>query len=251
MQVESMTGSGWNPDRASVGRHFARDMERLWDEILKLAAVVETALTTSVRALCDGRADLAAEVKGGEKAIDRWEVQIEQECLKMLALHQPVASDLRRVTAVLKINNDLERMADLAEHIAKRAKKLATALVPVLISPEIEAMAREALHAVHESLNALAKGDAELARKVIAADRRIDRHRRAVLKELKQSIRQNPDRVSTWLRLINTARNLERVADHATNIAEAVVYLKEGDIIRHVSTRRPVPGEAEAKVEEK
>ena len=177
-------------------------------------------------------------MKGGEKAIDRWEVQIEQECLKVLALHQPVASDLRRVAVILKINNDLERMADLAEHIAKRAKKLASLTPPVPIPPELEDMAMEALGSVHDSLDALTKSDTDLARMVIAADRRINRHRRAVLKELKQSIRQNPERVSTWLHLINTARNVERIADHATNIAEAVVYLKEGDIIRHVGITR-------------
>jgi phosphate transport system protein len=228
------TRLGWEAERTTMGRQFVRDMERLWGEVLKLAAVVEAALNNSVRALCDGRADLAAEVKGGEKAIDRWEVQIEQECLKVLALHQPVASDLRRVASVLKINNDLERMADLAEHIAKRARKLASVPQPVAIPQDLEAMAVEALEAVHQSLDALAQGDSNLARTVIASDRRINRHRRAVLRDLKQSIRDHPDQVNTWLRLINTARNCERIADHATNIAEAVVYLKEGDIIRHV-----------------
>jgi phosphate transport system protein len=238
VHIDGKPGHGWDSDRVTLGRHFLHDMERIWGEILKLAAVVESTLSTSVRALCDGRADLAAEVKGGEKFINRWEVQIERECLKVLALHQPVASDLRRVAVILKINNDLERMADLADHIAKRAKKLASLAQVVPIPQELEMMAMEALGSVHDSLDALAKSDAELARSVISADRRIDRHRRAVLKELKQSIRQNPERVTTWLRLINTARNIERVADHATNIAEAVVYLKEGDIIRHVGIVR-------------
>jgi phosphate transport system protein len=236
--INSKADNGWDSDRVTLGRHFLRDMERLWADILKLAAVVEAALSTSVRALCDSRADLAAEVRGGEKVINRWEVQIEQECLKVLALHQPVASDLRRVAVILKINNDLERMADLAEHIAKRAKKLSSLAQVVPIPQELENMAREALVSVHDSLDALTKCDADLARTIIAADRQINRHRRAVLKELKQSIRLNPDRVSTWLHLINTARNIERVADHATNIAEAVVYLKEGDIIRHVGIVR-------------
>jgi phosphate transport system protein len=243
METDSMMGFAWDSDRVTLGRHFLRDMECLWSEILKLAAVVESALGTSIRALCDGRADLAAEVRGGENAIDRWEVRIEQQCLKILALHQPVASDLRRVAAVLKINSDLERMADLAAHIAKRAKKLAAAADVVPIPQELEAMAMEAMASVHDSLDALIKGDADLARTVIAADRHIDRHRRAVLKQLKQAVRENPDRVSTWLRLINTARNLERVADHATNIAEAVVYLKEGSIIRHVGDRSGVGSE--------
>jgi phosphate transport system protein len=202
--------------------------------MLKLAGVVEDALTQSVHALCDGHADLASEVQGEERAVDRWEVQIERECLKVLALHQPVASDLRRVAAVLKINGDLERISDLARNIAKRVRKLADDPRAFPIPPELETMALEALEQVHGSLDALTKSDADLARAVIAGDGRIDRHYRAVLKELKDEIRRDPDRLNTWLRLINTARNLERIADHATNIAEAVVYVREGDIIRHV-----------------
>jgi phosphate transport system protein len=214
-------------------------MEGLWTRVLKQAAVVEEALNTSVRALCDGRADLAAGVKVGDQAIDRWEIQIERDCLRVLALHQPVASDLRRIAAVLRINNDLERMADLARHIAKRAKKLASAEPPTAIPEELESMAIEALAQVRDSLDALVKGDADLARQVIGGDRRIDRHQRLVRKGLKGAIRRDPDRLNTWLRLINTARNLERVADHATNIAEAVIYLKEGDIVRHSPRTSP------------
>jgi phosphate transport system protein len=223
----------WQAERVTLGRHFLRDMEGLWRQVLRLAAVVETTLNTSVRALCDGRADLAAEVKFDEESIDRWEVQLERECLKVLALHQPVASDLRRVASILRINNDLERMADLARHIAKRARKIAQEPLGRALPRGLEAMAAEAMEQVRESLDALTQGDVALARAVIAGDRKVDRHRRAVVEELKQAIRDDPDRLDSWLRLINTARNLERVADHATNIAEAVVYLKEGDIIRH------------------
>jgi len=231
-------GAGWDAERTTLGRHFLRDMEALWGEILKLAAVVEVSITTSVRALCDGRADLAAQVTGEERSIDSWEVRIERDCLRVLALHQPVASDLRRVAAVLKINNDLERMGDLAEHIANRVRKLAGKPQDLPIPQEMETMATEVVAQVRGSLDALAKADADEARAVIAGDRPINKHRRAVLRQLKDAIRSEPDRVNTWLRLINTARNLERIADHATNIAEAVVYLKEGNIIRHVGGRR-------------
>ena len=228
--------SHWAGERVTVGRHFLRDLESLWAGVLTLAAVVEDALNLSVRALCDGRADLAAEVKGGDRSVDRWEVQIERECLKILALHQPVACDLRRVAAVLKINGNLERMSDLAGNIARRVRKQAQSSDPGVrpIPRQLESMALETLEQVRDSLDALAKSDAVLARAVIAGDRRVDRRYRAVLAELKAEIRRDPDRLNTWLRLINTARNLERIADHATNIAEAVVYLKEGDIIRHV-----------------
>ena len=223
----------WQTERVTLGRHFLRDMEGLWRQILKLAAVVETTLNTSVRALCDGRADLAAEVKFEEMSIDRWEVEIERDCLKILALHQPVASDLRRVAAILRINSDLERMADLARHIAKRARKLAKKPTGQPLPEGLETMASETLEQVRGGLDALSQGDVELARAVIAGDRRVDRHRRVVIDELKQSIRNDPERLDSWLRLINVARNLERVADHATNIAEAVIYLRNGDIIRH------------------
>ncbi len=235
MQHNETTAWGveWQAERVTLGRHFLRDMEGLWRQILKLAAVVETTLNTSVRALCDGRADLAAEVKFEEASIDRWEVEIERDCLKILALHQPVASDLRRVAAILRINSDLERMADLARHIAKRARKLAKEPTGRALPEGLEAMANDTLDQVREGLDALSQGDAELARAVIAGDGKVDRHRSAVIDELKQAIRDEPDRLDSWLRLINVARNLERVADHATNIAEAVIYLRNGDIIRH------------------
>lgn len=236
---ESRTPSTeWERERVTLGRNYLRDLENMWSEVLKLAAVVELSLSTSVRALCDLRADLAAQVTGDEVAINGWEVRIEEQCLKVLALHQPVASDLRRVAAALKINGDLERMADLAVHIAKRARKLSKKSGSIAIPPGLETLALDALGLVRDSLDALSSSDVNLARRVIFADTRVDRLRRETLKELKQAITDHPEQVNVWLRLINTARNLERVADHATNIAEAVVYLIEGDIIRHVTNRR-------------
>lgn len=232
------SGSDWDAERVSLGRHFLRDLEGLWGGVLKLAGVVEEALTQGIRALCEGRPDLAGEVAIEERTVDRWEVQIERDCLKVLALHQPVASDLRRVAAVLKINADLERISDLARNIARRVRKLADDDPRAFpIPPGLETLALEALEQVRDSLDALTKSDADLARAVIAGDGRVDRRYRGVLKELKDEIRHDPDRLNTWLRLINTARNLERVADHATNIAESVIYVREGDIIRHVFTK--------------
>ncbi len=125
-QEHNTLNSDWDNDRVTVGRNFLRDMEGLWAEVLKLAAVVEDVLDQSVHALCDGRVEQADALKGRKRAVDRWEIQIERECVRVLALHQPVASDLRRVAAILKINGDLERLCDLARHIAKRVKKLAT-----------------------------------------------------------------------------------------------------------------------------
>jgi phosphate transport system protein len=225
-----------DPSKGHTGRHFQRDMESLWGDILRLAALVEEALVTSVRALCDSRSDLAAAVRDREPVINAWQVRIERECLKFLALHQPVATDLRRVAAILKINNELERMADLAEHIAKRGLKLAGKPVPLALLDHLDTLAAESLAQVRDSLDALSRSDATLSRAIIAGDQRIDQHGRIILKELKRAIRREPERVNTWLRLINTARNLERIADHATNIAEEVIYVSEGDIYRRAGT---------------
>ena len=225
-------------DRTAMGRFFVRDMEGLWAELLKFAAVVEETLDRCLRALRDGRVDQAREVKRQRRLVDRWEVQIEQECIRVLALHQPVASDLRRVAAVLKINGDLHRLCGLARHIAKRVKKLAADPAGTPLPPALEDLGLEALDQVHDSLDALTRGSVPLARSVIEADQRIDRDYRALQKELKQQIVLQPQRINALLRLVNTARNLERIADHAVKIAESVIYLEQGDILRH---RLPLP----------
>src|SRR5262249_24959184 len=223
----------WDNERVTVGRSFIRDMEGLWSELLKLAAVVEDSLSQSIHALCDGRVELADAVKRQKRLVGRWEVQIERECVRVLAGHQPVASDLRRVAAVLKINADLDRLGDLARHIAKRVKKLAGDPQAVPIPQALEDLALEAVNQVHDSLDSLTRADVALARAVIVADQRIDRDYRALRKQIKPEMARNPERINPWLRLVNTARNLERIADHAANIAESVIYLKQGEILRH------------------
>jgi phosphate transport system protein len=221
----------WDNDRVTVGRH--------WSEVLKLAAVVEDALTQSIHGLCDGRSELANELKGRKRAVDRWEVEIERECVRVLALHQPVASDLRRVAAILKINGDLDRLCDLARHIAKRVKKLSTDPQAFPIPQSLENLAIEALSQIRDSLDALTQSNVSNAHAVIAADQRIDRNYRAVQKQLKAEIIRDRERIDTWLRLVSTARNLERIADHAAKIAESVIYLKHGEILRHRTAGPP------------
>lgn len=232
----------WEDGRTTMSRGFVRDLEGLWSELLKFAAVVEETLDHCVRALRDGRVDQAQEVKRQKRLADRWEVQIERECVRVLALHQPVASDLRRVAAVLKVNGDLHRLCDLARHIAKRVKKLAADPQAAPIPQALEDLGVEALEQVHDSLDALTRSNVGLALSVIDADQRIDRDYRTLQKQLKQEILVRPEQINTLLRLVNTARNLERIADHAVKIAEAVVYLEQGQILRH----RPAGGEASA-----
>jgi phosphate transport system protein len=225
-----------------INRHVQREQEALWGELLTLASAVVVALQSSVQALCDGRPDLAAQVRVEEKEIDRWEVRIERECLRVLALYDPVATDLRRMVAVLKINGDLERIADLAQHIAKRARKLAKAPDAPPIPPPLAELARMALVQVQGGFDALARYDVALAGTVINRDPEVDRQHRAVRKGLKQAIGLDPARLDSYLRLISVAGNLERAADHATNIAEVVVFLKEGQIIRHGAGDAPSGG---------
>ncbi len=228
--------SHWAGERVTLGRHFLRDLEGLWAGVLKLAAVVEDALNRSVRALCDGRADLAEEVKGEERTVDRWEVQIERDCLKILALHQPVACDLRRVAAVLKINGNLERISNLARNIAKRVKKQssddAAAASPRSPSSSNRWRWRPWSRSATVSTRWRSRTPCSPAPSSPATAGSIAATA-PCSNELKGEIRRDPERLNHWLRLINTARNLERIADHATSIAEAVVYLKEGDIVRH------------------
>ena len=231
-----MMDSSWENERVTLSRSFLRDTEGLWAEVLKLAAVVEDALNQSIHALCNGRVEFAEEFKHQKRVMDRWEVQIERECVRVLALHQPVASDLRRVTTVLKINGDLERLCKLARHIAKRVKKLTGDPEAFPIPQPLENLALVALSQIRDSLDALTQSNVSQAQVVIQADYQVDLDYRDVQKQLKIEIVRNPERINTWLRLVNTARNLERIADHAVKIAESVIYLKEGEIVRH----RPV-----------
>jgi phosphate transport system protein len=223
----------------SPARHALRDQEALWTEVLKLASAVGTAVVTSINALTDGRADLADEVKDQERLIDRRKVQIEQECLRILVLYDLVASDLRRMITALKVSDDLERMADLAVSIAKKAKNLASVPTFEPIPEPLIALTEEVQGAVRDSLDALVKGDTEAARAVIAADHQINRNRHAIQRQLKQTIRQDPERAITWLRMMSTARHLSRIADHARKIAMNIIYMKEGTIVRHAEGQPP------------
>ncbi|MEO6811957.1 MAG: phosphate signaling complex protein PhoU [Isosphaeraceae bacterium] len=212
---------------------FVRDMKRLTTAVLKLAALVEEMIQASVRSLCDHDPVLARRVIRRDRIIDRMEVRIAEDCLRVLALHDPVASDLRRVIAVLKINNELERIADLAVSIAQRLLALDEDPQVVPIPEDMEVMTALVVEMVRGSLDALVETDAGRGRAVIALDDEVDHQHRQLIDKIKTMIRVRPDRLDAGLHLFSAAGHLERIADHATNIAEEVVYLKEGAIIRH------------------
>ena len=227
------------PAPSFQGRHALRDQDILWAEFLAMARTVVNSLAKSIDALCEGRLELIPEVKSVEEESDREEVRIEQECLRILALYEPVASDLRRLATILKVNRDWERIADLAARIAQRARKLAKKSEDVPIPEPLKTIARDVLAQVRDSYDALAARDAGRARAVIAEDRSINRQYRRFRKALKEDLRLHAGQLNAWLQLMSTARNLERIADHATDIAQTIVYLQEGIIIRHKKEKPP------------
>jgi phosphate transport system protein len=215
--------------------HFERDLAQMEQHIQAMARLVENAVQQTIDALILRRPALAEEVIRGDAAIDEEENFIEEECLKILALHQPVAVDLRRVIAVLKINTELERMGDLATNIAERVLSLGE--VPELPFPDhLQAMAELTVMMVRESLASFLNLDAAQARRVLRLDDDVDGYNGELIAELIARMGASADFVEPGLSLFSVVRHLERIADHATNIAEDVIYLIEGDIIRHRPT---------------
>jgi len=186
----------------------------------------------STEVLCDRNIELAKEVIDADKVVDQTEVEIEEDCLKILALHQPFAGDLRHVATVLKINSDLERIADLACNIADRAVGLHRyANFP--IPDDLARMIGFAAEMVRQAIDAFIDTDAELAKKIISQDRTVDELQLSVIAGIKSLMKQEPDIVSASLHCFSVSRHVERIADHAVNIAEDVIYLATGEIVRH------------------
>ncbi len=213
-------------------RHIERQIDHLKEMILRVGTLVEEAISRSISAVINRDVALAQRVLASDEAIDRMEVEVEEECLKILALYQPVAADLRFVVAVLKINNDLERMGDLAKNIAKRVAQLENA-GPIEMPAEIRTMATQAEEMVRECLQAVVAGDTVLARRIREQDDVVDVERQRARRRILDAIRGNPDRVEALLRVNSITKHIERIADMATNVAEDVIYMVEGEIVRH------------------
>lgn len=209
-----------------------REVDRLRSALLSVCALVEEQVQSAVRAVLERDVTLADTVKRRDAEIDRREIEVEEECLKALALHQPVAGDLRMIVAALKINNDLERIGDLAVNMARKAKAIAGA-PPVEVSFDLGQMCTTTCGMLHDSIEALIHPDAKLANSVCARDNEVDQMKRDIRVEVEQRLRTQPGDIRQLLGLLAVSRNLERVADLATNIAEDVCYLVEGRIVRH------------------
>jgi phosphate transport system protein len=215
-----------------MGIHLERDLDRLQRDLLALAGLVEEAIHKAIRSLRERNTDLAREVIAGDSQVDEEENILFEECLKILALHQPVAGQLRRIASSMMISTDLERMGDLAEDIAERALHLAT-LPPFPISDKLQRMTDLTTMMVRQCLDAFVNLNTTEARAVLRMDDEVDRYNSEIIQEIEEAMRRSPDMVGPGLSLFSAVRHLERIADHATNIAEDVVYLAEGELIRH------------------
>jgi len=215
-----------------MSMHLQRELDNLKKELLAIAAMVENATDKALVALVERRGELAREVVAEDDLIDNKEVHIEEECLKILALHQPMATDLRFVITALKVNNDLERVGDLAVNIAERAVYLSDKEM-LTITLDFPKMTKEVMQMLKSALDALTNQDTRLAREVIVNDDIVDNYNRQMYKSLQHLMQDNPTTIKRALHLLSASRHLERIADLATNICEDLIYMVEGEVIRH------------------
>jgi phosphate transport system protein len=208
------------------------ELVEITKQILHIGGLVESAIDRSLRALLERESKAAREVIDGDTVIDNLENEVEEKCLEVLAMRQPVARDLRYICGVMKINSDLERMGDLAVNIAERAEVLAE-VTPLPFRPDVSRMAAHVKRMTRDALDALIRRDAHLALRVWRSDDEADRLYRELIGGAIQFMREHTDRIGDVMHLVNALRNLERIADHATNIAEDVIFMAEGRIVRH------------------
>jgi phosphate transport system protein len=215
-------------------RHFDEELAELKTKLVRMASLAEDQIDKALAALVKRDSDLACRVIEQDHKVNALDVEIDEDCIRLLALHQPAARDLRLVTTAMKISTELERISDLAENVCERTIELneEPQLKPYIDIPRMGSLARVM---VKESIDAFVKDDSALARKVLANDDLVDELMEQVFRELLSFMIEDPHTISRAIRLSFIAKYIERVADHATNIAELVVYLVEGKIIRHTS----------------
>ena len=218
-------------------RHFQQELEQLKAKLLEMSALVENAIYRSVQGVVEKNAELAEQVLKNEARINQLEIEIDDMAIGLLVLQAPLAADLRLVTAAIKINNDLERMGDLSVSIAQSAIALIKEPIirPLIDIPHIAGLAQGM---VRKALDSFVNRDPELARSVLASDDAVDNMRTASYHELISFMENNPQQIAQALYLLSVVRNLERIADHATNIAEDVLFLVKAIDVRHHNEER-------------
>ena len=215
-----------------MARHFHEELEALKQILLAMGGLVEDQIRRVMRALLERDDVIAQEVIDRDRQVNAYDIEVDEQCVNLLALHQPAAGDLRFITTAMKIVTDLERIGDQAVNIAQRALELnrEPQLKPYIDLPR---MADRAQRMVKESLDAFVARDTALARQVCGEDAEVDALKEQIFRELLTYMMEDPRTVSRAIRVILISRFLERVADHATNIAEMVIYLVEGKMVRH------------------
>jgi phosphate transport system protein len=212
--------------------HLQREIDKLKKKILSLGAMVEERVGMAIEAHAKRDGDLARKIIDADREIDALEVEMEEECLKILALYQPVAVDLRFISAIIKINNDLERIGDEAVNIAERVVSISKR-PPVKVPFDFTIMAERTEAMLKGSLDAMVNLDADLAYKICLMDDEVDEINRSIYDKIKEALHHETDNTGVLINLFLISRHLERIADHATNIAEDVIYMIEGKIPRH------------------
>jgi phosphate transport system protein len=215
-----------------MSMHLQQEIETIKNRLRSLVATAKDAVEKAVKSVDERDAALAQAVVDGDFELDRAEVGLEEDCLKILALYQPVATNLRVIVSVMKMNNDIERIGDLAVNIAERALFLCSQ-APVAAPSDLARMRSKTLAMLTGSVDALVQLDTQRAREVRAADDEVDDINRQLFKEFYAAVRKDPEQVERLLSYLSVGRHLERIADYATNIAEDVIYLMEGEIVRH------------------
>jgi len=220
---------------------FEAELKDLRERLLKLGGLVEQAIASSVRSLAERDTELAQRVCENDKRVNRLEVEIDELCLRLLALRQPAASDLRFITLALKVVTDLERIGDLAVNVAERAVQL-NAMPQLKPYIDIPRMAEIAQAMLKEALDAFVAGDASRARGVLERDDEVDKLYHEIFRELVGFMVQDPQTTPRAMAVLFVAKHLERIADHATNVAEMVIFYVEGRDVRHPGSRRELAG---------
>lgn len=215
--------------------HFLREIGRLNAHLVELSETIVKQVSMSMRAISDLDDVKAQQVIDADAAVDQAEIEMEEDCLKLLALHQPVANDLRQIISVLKINSDLERIGDHAVIIAEEAITL-TKLPKVSIPDELFELSTQAKMMLKKSLLAFVEDDLDVARDVLYSGQSISALAAKISRGQIDLIKQVPDEAEQRLSIFKVCRQLQRVADHATNIAEDIIFSMSGEIIRHNST---------------
>lgn len=216
-----------------MSMHLHRQIEKLKSSLLEMGTLVEEALGNAIAAVDQRDPALAQSVEEGDIRVDIKELEIEEECLATLALHQPVAQDLRYVVAVLKMNSHLERIGDLAAHIARQAAVIATEPPVALDGFDLSAMALSVQRVLRDSLDAFVRLDDSIAQQVRAADDEIDDMHRSAYAIVERQMQADTSKIGSLSRLVTIVRHLERIADHSVSIAKDVIYLVSGEIVRH------------------